>query len=659
MLVNVEFERLNEPSRFFGFFHSVYTAWIILGLSLALTVLAYVLTHAAVQQRWKDHFDFKAQELEQAILDRTALYEQVLWGGVGLFNANDAQVDRKRFALYVDALNLNEHWPGVQGVGFSVPVAPNELAAHVAAIRQEGFPDYQLRPSGVRDVYTATIYLEPFDWRNQRAFGFDMWSDAWRREAMRRARDEGRAAMSGMITLVQETDENVQRGFLMYVPVYRHAVIPDTVAARRQAFVGWVYAPFRAGNLMQGILAKGDPHIEFEIFDGERITADNVLFDSNDVLHLSEAAHQPLFSRAVRVRLQGRTWTLYFNTPTRFVENNHEANLPAYVAIAGLTVDVLLFYVIYSLYLNHRRVQRVSRDWRAVIEQAPNAIIITDHAGRIVNTNSQAAILFEYTAKELLGKSIEILVPEANQHQHVALREGFQAAPKARAMGKGRDLSGLKKDGSLVPVEIGLSPLNMARGRFVVASIVDTSEYKRIRQSLENSNAQMSQKNLEMEQFIYTVSHDLKSPLVTIGGFSHQLFSGFQEQLNEKQQHQFKRIFSNVAYMENLLDDLLMLSRVIRQNVAKGELVVREVVDKVLRILESTVTQPDVTVTVQVLPQQRLYGNARLVSQCLQNLIVNAIQYRSPDRDPVIRIDAQVLPHATRLSVQDNGMGIV
>ncbi|MEJ2755548.1 MAG: CHASE domain-containing protein [Gammaproteobacteria bacterium] len=131
MLVNVEFERLNEPSRFFGFFHSVYTAWIILGLSLALTVLAYVLTHAAVQQRWKDHFDFKAQELEQAILDRTALYEQVLWGGVGLFNANDAQVDRKRFALYVDALNLNEHWPGVQGVGFSVPVAPNELAAHV------------------------------------------------------------------------------------------------------------------------------------------------------------------------------------------------------------------------------------------------------------------------------------------------------------------------------------------------------------------------------------------------------------------------------------------------------------------------------------------------------------------------------------------------
>ena len=95
-----------------------------------------------------------------------------------------------------------------------MPVRAEDKAAHIESIRNDGFPEYTINPPGERDEYSAIIYLEPFDWRNKRAFGYDMWSNEMRHNAMARARDTGQAATSGIITLVQETKQDVQRGFL-------------------------------------------------------------------------------------------------------------------------------------------------------------------------------------------------------------------------------------------------------------------------------------------------------------------------------------------------------------------------------------------------------------------------------------------------------------
>ncbi|MBX6420449.1 MAG: EAL domain-containing protein [Nevskia sp.] len=110
---------------------------------------------------------------------------------------------------------------------------------------------------------------------------------------------------------------------------------------------------------------------------------------------------------------------------------------------------------------------------RLVIEAAPNAMLMTDAAGRIVMVNSQAEKLFGYERRELLGQPVEILVPQAARGHHHGYREGFARAPAARPMGAGRDLHGLRKDGSEVPIEIGLNPLTMPDGRYVLASVID------------------------------------------------------------------------------------------------------------------------------------------------------------------------------------------
>ena len=340
-------------------FHNPYTAWIILFLSLILTVVAWWVSSNIAEQLARDRFDFRVAEITKAIQDRMNVYEQVLWGGVGFFNASET-VTRQEWQEYVDALDINVHWPGIQGIGFSIPVQKEDKTRHIETIRAQGFPDYTITPATERDVYSAIIYLEPFDWRNQRAFGYDMWSNDMRRAAMTRARDEGVAATSGIITLVQETDEDVQRGFLTYLPVYKKGLPTDTLEARRYAFVGWVYSPFRAGDLMKGILGSEDHDYEFEIFDGKTLSKESLLFDSNDSLHLSEASHTPKYATTVHLEFQGQSWQLYVNTKARHLTSG-ETFLPRMVAICGFTIDVLLFYVIFAINGLQKRAVRLAK----------------------------------------------------------------------------------------------------------------------------------------------------------------------------------------------------------------------------------------------------------------------------------------------------------
>jgi len=100
--------------------------------------------------------------------------------------------------------------PGILGIGFSKWLTPEDKGASIRKIRSEGFPEYAIHPVGKRSVYTSIIYLEPFNKRNQRAFGYDMYSEPVRREAMDKARDENIATIAAKIILVQETGKEVR-----------------------------------------------------------------------------------------------------------------------------------------------------------------------------------------------------------------------------------------------------------------------------------------------------------------------------------------------------------------------------------------------------------------------------------------------------------------
>ncbi|HEX7534195.1 MAG TPA: CHASE domain-containing protein, partial [Syntrophales bacterium] len=164
----------DTPMAFHLGFLGRWGAWIVLLVSLLTTVVAWYIARGETTKRAHARFEFQVKAIETGIRERLKAYELLLLGSVGLFEASD-EVTREDWHLYVKTLRIDQHYPGIQGIGFSRRILPTEKAAHLRQIRSEGFPQYTIKPDGERSEYTSIIFLEPFDWRNQRAFGYDMF----------------------------------------------------------------------------------------------------------------------------------------------------------------------------------------------------------------------------------------------------------------------------------------------------------------------------------------------------------------------------------------------------------------------------------------------------------------------------------------------------
>jgi PAS domain S-box-containing protein len=322
------------------------TAWLVLTVSLVITASVWSISEHFAIQRAQDRFDFQTEEIRTAIRQRMNQYEMVLRSGVGLFDSSQ-EVKRSEWKKYVATLGLQIFYPGSLGMGFSEVIKPADLARHEAAIRAEGFPDYHVWPKGGRPTYTAIVYIEPFDQANRRAFGFDMYSEPIRHEAMDRARDTGMAAVSGTTRLVQESGSDQQKGVLMYLPVYRNGSPLTTLDQRRAALVGYVYSPFRINDLMQGALPSEIKHISFAMFDGDTTNSD-LLYDSHSGPGEIFPDREALFDRTLRLETGGRRWTLYLHTQPGFIPSN-EIWQPRILALGGIFISLMLFLYIRSL----------------------------------------------------------------------------------------------------------------------------------------------------------------------------------------------------------------------------------------------------------------------------------------------------------------------
>lgn len=363
---------------------------LILVLGLALTYMLQDAERRAVRQALHQEFDFRVKEIAGNIQARMDKYEQALEGAAGLFAASSS-VERTEFAEYVRTLKLASKYPGIQGVGFSKLIPPAEKARHVAEVRAEGFPLYDIQPPGQRDVYTSIVYLEPFDWRNQRAFGYDMYSEPVRRLAMARARDEGRATISGKVKLLQETEENAQAGFLMYLPVYYPRSPQRTPAERSANLIGWVYAPFRMDDLMKGILGEHFGEIsavlDLKIYDGDTAHGPGLMFNPGN----QPAPSNPVFSTVKRVSHFGHPWTLQISSLPSF-DARLKADKAGLIAKSGTIGSVMLALLVWLLATGRARAVAMAEDMTVDLRQSENRQRKLNRALRLLSDCNMALV---------------------------------------------------------------------------------------------------------------------------------------------------------------------------------------------------------------------------------------------------------------------------
>jgi len=328
---------------------------------------------------------------------------------------------------------------------------------------------------------------------------------------------------------------------------------------------------------------------------------------------------------------------------------------PIEISLSPLDTERGLFAAAAIRDATHRR--KAQRQFRNLLEAAPDAMVIIDSSGDIALVNAQAVGMFGFAREEMIGQKVEMLIPEHLRGSHSGHRDRYFESPKVREMGAGLELSGRRKDGSEFPIEISLSPLETDDGMFATAAVRDITDRKFAQRKLTEYARTLEASNVQLEQFAYIASHDLQAPLRNIVGFNELLRRKLSAHAAADDLELFDIIDECARRMQALIDGLLALSRVNQTKVDWKPIPLQQIVDHACLQLQSTLSDAGATVTTDPLPT--VEGDESLLTQLMQNLISNAIKFQPAGSKPQVHISAQEDELGRQvIQVRDNGIGI-
>jgi len=306
--------------------------------------------------------------------------------------------------------------------------------------------------------------------------------------------------------------------------------------------------------------------------------------------------------------------------------------------------------------------QRSRTLFERLFENAPDAVVVVDNHGVIRKVNQQAEVLFGYLREEILGKRVEILMPERIQKAHLQHRRGYFKDPRVRKMGSGLELLGRNRDGREISLDIMLTPMETGEGTWSFAVIRDITQQKQdaaqireLNTALKNQVARLTASNRELEAFSYAISHDLRAPLRHIIGFVDLLDARDLSALDQKSRHYLQVITQAARKMGNLIDDLLDFNRVGRTELVPSGVDLDRMAREIVRQLCEGVRGREIEWVLGPLPV--VQGDAAMLRQVLEHLLANAVKFTQPRARARIEVGTLDATDETLVFVRDNGVG--
>jgi PAS domain S-box-containing protein len=272
--------------------------------------------------------------------------------------------------------------------------------------------------------------------------------------------------------------------------------------------------------------------------------------------------------------------------------------------------------------------------------------VLIHEAGRIIQVNGSLISALGFSAAELIGRDVgELVHPDDRARALDALMSGT-ATCEAR---------GIRKDGTVLDLEIRGKPLPRSKRPARLLTIADITDRNLQAEALRRSNEALERSNIDLQRFAYVASHDLQTPLRSIGSFVDLLHSTYAQQLDDQGKDWLRRTSKSVQHLRTLIDDLLAYSRVDAEPRAFERVAIREVIDRASSLLDVAVRESNAQITCGELPE--LMGDRSQLVQLVLNLVGNALKYRGP-APPVIHVAAESKDDEWLFSIRDNGIGI-
>lgn len=291
----------------------------------------------------------------------------------------------------------------------------------------------------------------------------------------------------------------------------------------------------------------------------------------------------------------------------------------------------------------------------AVFEAAVDGIIIIGPTGVIQTVNPAIERMFGWAAGDLQGRPVDVLMPTPYREEHDGYLQRYHETREKRIIGIGRQVTAMRRDGSTFPIWLSIAEVEENGQRLFAGLLRDISDLEHVRRAREKLIAELEAKNAELERFTYTVSHDLKSPLITIKGFVGQLERSVAAGKMDRFRSDVARIAGAADKLKTLLDDVLELSRIGRVVNPPENVPLADVVAESLELLSAAIASSGAVVIVQPeLPSVR--GDRVRLREIVQNLVENALKFSRGV--PRIEIGAGREAGFAVCWVRDDGLGI-
>jgi len=642
-------------------FWKTYALPILVGvIGISASVSAYMMTLNFEKTVSGKALTIESQQKINAIRESIDKNLQSLDAVKAFYNAT-ANVSRHDFKTFTAPLLANHR--NIQALEWIPNVSYSQRKFYKKQAKLDGINHFSIREKNadgdlilakLRDNYFPVYYVEPMA-GNEKAIGFDLASNNRRLAALMDAEKHNRKVATAKINLVQE--EGSQSGILVFNPIFKNDISTNMVE-HRQRLHGFVLLVLRVGELITDTSISEAGQLSIYIEDISDANNPEIIYGNSPLSND--------FSRAEILSVAGRSWRINTYSPIDDKSMRWSAWL---ILIGGVILSGIIALGIIHLIRRREIVEQLvnirtaelttsEEEYRAVVENAVDGLITIDEIGNIEKFNTAAQRIFGYSANEVIGSNIKMLMPEPYHGEHDGYLKNYHDSSVKKIIGIGRGVEGRRKDGSTFPMDLSVSEMMFGDSRKFSGIVRDISQRVALEQEREKFIEELTDSNEELERFAFVCSHDLQEPLRMIRSFSEKLQEHIAEDLENdpKGQKYFRFVTDGASRAQTLITDILAYSSIS----SNTHMLERVNIESLITVICNTMLDDKEANTGKITfdPLPELQGNKTQLFQLFQNLINNGMKYQKPDQIPHVHISAEDAGKYWTFIVKDNGIGM-